>query len=255
MADEANEYEQLRQENILKNKALLKQLQLDPASLGNTKRVASSSSKSPAGKSKKGRGAPRKEPETPLPRRTSSRLAGLPADSERAKRKADEDDAALQAAESASRAKRARVPGDLSFELKRGLLDATKGVRSFTEEDVEETSDKSLKGLREAMMGLKMYEKFEINGTGETHCGAGYCLERLICVGGVFFVTPDIKICPERIYHLAFHPVVDKQLIFASDKVRRNSRSNTHTHSTLTVTPPLAGWKSRCLRRTIPQRR
>lgn len=179
--DEANEYERLRQENILKNKALLKQLQLDPASLGNTK-TAASSSKSPASKSKKKKKrVPEGEPETPLPRRTSSRLAGLPADSERAKRKADEDDAALQAAESASRAKRARVPGDLSFELKRGLLDATKGARSFTEEDVEETTDKSLKGLREAMMGLKMYEKFEMNGMGETHCnGCGYCLERLI---------------------------------------------------------------------------
>lgn len=30
---------------------------------------------------------------------------------------------------------------------------------------------------------------------------------------------PDIKICPERIYHLAFHPVADKQLVFAADKV------------------------------------
>lgn len=50
-------------------------------------------------------------------------------------------------------------------------------------------------------------------------------------------MTPDIKICPERIYHLAFHPVVDKQLIFAGDKVRRNSRSNTHTHSILTAPP------------------
>lgn len=182
MADEANEYERLRQENILKNKALLKQLQLDPASLGNTK-TAASSSKSPASKSKRAKKkAPERESETPLPRRTSSRLAGLPADSERAKRKADEDDAALQTAESASRAKRARVPGDLSFELKRSLLDATKGVRSFTEEDVEETTDKSLKGLREAMMGLKIYEKFEVNGMGKTHCGGcGYCLEKLIC--------------------------------------------------------------------------
>lgn len=161
MADEANEYERLRQENILKNQALLRQLQLDPASLGTTKKSTSAA----AGPSKKR--APKKEPETPLPRRTSSRLAGLPADSERAKRKADDDDAVLLAAENASRAKRARVPGDLSFELNRGLLDATRGARfekSFTDEDVEGTADKSLKSLRESMSGLKLYETFGVNG-------------------------------------------------------------------------------------------
>lgn len=163
MDGEASEYERLRQENILKNQALLRELQLDPASLGSARK---SSSAKPAHGSTRKR-APKKEPETPLPRRTSSRLAGLPADSERAKRKADDDDAALQAAENANRAKRARVPGDLSFELKRGLLDATKGVRfdkSFTNEDVQETSDKSLKSLREKMMGLKLYQRFEVNG-------------------------------------------------------------------------------------------
>lgn len=185
MADEANEYERLRQENILKNQALLKQLHLDPASLGSAKK-ASSSSRPSSGSSRKR--TPRKDPEIQLPRRTSSRLAGLPADSERAKRKADQDDAALQAAENANRAKRTRVPGDLSFDLKRGLLDATKGARfekSFTEEDVQGTADKSLKGLRETMMGLKLYDKFEVNGTG-ARCGGGgggyHCgLIRIIC--------------------------------------------------------------------------
>lgn len=214
MADEANEYERLRQENILKNQALLRQLQLDPASLGTTKKSTSAAA---AGPSKKR--APKKEPETPLPRRTSSRLAGLPADSERAKRKADDDDAVLLAAENASRAKRARVPGDLNFELNRGLLDATRGARfekSFTDEDVEGTADKSLKSLRESMSGLKLYETFGVNG--RDHSLTQMERRRLI---RVCLRAPDIKICPERIYHLAFHPVVDKQLIFAADKVRR----------------------------------
>lgn len=162
MADEANEYERLRQENILKNQALLRQLQLDPASLGSTRKTTTASA---SGSSKKR--APKKEPEVLLPRRTSSRLAGLPADSDRAKRKADADDAALLAAENANRAKRARVPGDLSFELNRNLLDSTRGARfekSFTDEDVEETTDKSLKSLRESMSGLKLYETFGVNG-------------------------------------------------------------------------------------------
>lgn len=164
MADEANEYERLRQENILKNQALLRQLQLDPASLGATRKTNSNSTSAPGSSKKR---APKKEPGIPLPRRTSSRLAGLPADSERAKRKADEDDAALLAAENANRAKRARVPGDLSFELNRNLLDSTRGARfekSFTDEDVEETTDKSLKSLRESMSGLKLYETFGVNG-------------------------------------------------------------------------------------------
>lgn len=160
--DETNEYERLRQENILKNQALLKELQLDTASLS-TMRPTSSKSAFISPRKR----APRKGPDNLLPRRTSSRLAGLPADSESAKRKADEEDATLLAADRANHTKRARVPGDLSFELMRGLLDITKGVRSarsFTDEDVKGTSDKSLKSLREKMMGLKLYERFGVNG-------------------------------------------------------------------------------------------
>lgn len=49
---------------------------------------------------------------------------------------------------------------------------------------------------------------------------------------------PDIKICPERIYHLAFHPVADKQLVFAADKVRRWGRPNPpHTRSPTDLLP------------------
>lgn len=164
-----NAYELLRQQNILKNKALLQQLSLDAASV-------SASRPSPAPKasaSTRKRAARKPAAESTLPRRTSSRLAGLPADSEAAKRKARDDDAAMSASLLESAAKRMRVPGDLSFELKKGLLDdddddgGVKGSgrgRTFTEEDVKGTKDKGLRSMREKMSALKLYDRFGVNG-------------------------------------------------------------------------------------------
>lgn len=160
--DDVNEYERQRQENILKNKALLLQLQLDAASVSATKKGASKSGSANDSKPKKR--IPKKEPETPVPRRTSSRLAGIPADSEVAKRKYENAAAEL---EEANRAKKARVAGDLSFDLKQGLVDVTKGTRyqrTFTDDDVKETTNKGLRAMREKMMGLKLYEKHGISG-------------------------------------------------------------------------------------------
>lgn len=162
--EEVNEYERLRQENILKNRALLKQLQLDAASIGVSKKAVAPARSAPGPARKR---AQKKAPEAPIPRRTSSRLAGIPADLKSLKRKADNDNAALQAAERANSIKRARIAGDLSFELKKGLLGDAKGARfekSFTEEDVEGTSDKDLKSMRERMSGLELYEKFPVKG-------------------------------------------------------------------------------------------
>ena len=158
--EDSNEYERLRQENILKNKELLLQLQLDAASVGATKKAAKSSSSASKPKNR----SVKKEPQSPLPRRKSSRLAGLPADSEVAKRKYEEGVAALQEAE---RAKRARVAGDLSFEIKQGLVDITKGdrfERTFTDENVQETTDKDLRAMRQKMMGLRLYDQHLPNG-------------------------------------------------------------------------------------------
>jgi WD repeat-containing protein 76 len=41
---------------------------------------------------------------------------------------------------------------------------AAAGVRTFTEDDVEETKDPGLKNLRLRMSGLKLYEKFPVPG-------------------------------------------------------------------------------------------
>lgn len=112
--------------------------------------------------------------------RQSSRLAGLDADSDVLKRKY-EVEAEVKAEE--AKAKKLRVSGDLQLgDIKvegrkwdngldglaglKGLAvrGAQPGVRTFTEEDVKETTDKDLKNLRLRMSGLKLYEKWEVNG-------------------------------------------------------------------------------------------
>lgn len=108
--------------------------------------------------------------------RHSSRLAGLGADAETLKRKA-EVEAEAEADGDKARQKKARVAGELKLgDIKvegrkwdgelGGIfrVGAQPGVRTFTEEDVKETTDKELKGLRIRMSGLKLYEKWAVNG-------------------------------------------------------------------------------------------
>ncbi|PTD09531.1 DNA damage-binding protein cmr1 [Fusarium culmorum] len=141
--------------------------------------------------------------DTPKPTRQSSRLAGIDADNDTLKRKL-EVEAEVVAQE--AKAKKLRVNGDLSLddisvEGKkwsagvdgiRGLVrGAQPGVRTFTEDDVKETTDKGLKELRERIGDLQLYEHWAPN---------------------------EIKITPQRVYALGFHPIEEKPLIFAGDK-------------------------------------
>lgn len=201
---ELSEYEKQRQANIAQRDQLLKQLALDASSAGLgpkpfvkplIKRETAQKKKAPVKKVK----------EEVLPRRTSSRLAGLTADSEVAKRKAEDEYAAAQ---EAARAKRQRISGDLNLsdvvvsgkewdKRENFLADivshgARPHVRTFGETEIKETTDKELRALRERMSGLQLYDGFEPN---------------------------RIKITPERIYALGFHPTVEKPLIFAGDKM------------------------------------
>jgi len=201
---ELSEYEKQRQANIAQRDNLLKQLALDAASAGlGPKPVAKQSNKNTSTHKKKG--LVKRVKEEIQPRRTSSRLLGLTADSEVAKRKAEDDYVAVQ---EAARAKRQRVSGDLNLsdvvvagkdwdKSENFLVDiVSRGAkpyeRTFGKEEVKETSDKELRALREEMSGLVLYEGFEPN---------------------------RIKITPERIYSLGFHPVVEKPLVFAGDKL------------------------------------
>lgn len=121
----------------------------------------------------------RREPvkrESVRPTRTSSRLAGLQADDETLKRKMDVE-AEHQATE--AKVRKMRHSGDLNLgdivvEGKKyvngfdGIKDlvrgAQPGMRTFTEDDVKETTDKSLKDLRQRMSGLQLYEHWLPNG-------------------------------------------------------------------------------------------
>lgn len=198
---ELSEYERKRQENIAKTQALLRNLEMEAAEagLGPTGRAKASV----ASKSKSKKPAPKKiKLEEIAPRRTSSRLKGIEADSEKAKRKAEEEYVALN---EAHRAKRQRVSDAFNFNdivvagkdwdksgnfLSIGPTDPY--ARTFDFDDIKETTDSELRALREKMSGLELWEDFEPN---------------------------EIKITPERIYAMGMHPTTDKPLVFAGDKL------------------------------------
>jgi WD40 repeat protein len=195
-------FERKRLENIAANQAILKDLSSAAEKI--TPKPAPKAKPAPRERAPR-KSAPRREqPVRHIPTRTSSRIAGIEADSEVAKRKAEDEYELLQQSE---RAKRLRVAGDL--DLSQIVVDGKKwnkdqnflsGVmrgaqpyeRTFTEDDIKETTDKDLKALRERISGLALYEGYSPN---------------------------QIKITPERVYSLGFHPTPDKALIFAGDKM------------------------------------
>ncbi|KAL2751845.1 hypothetical protein ACRALDRAFT_1037727 [Sodiomyces alcalophilus JCM 7366] len=201
-------FERRRLENIAANQALLKDLSVTASKIlprAKASPSASSGRTSRSGAASRKREAPVKR-EAPMPTRRSSRVAGLQADSEDGKRKLDQ----VVATESPlERAKKMRISGDLNLgdalvEGKKwsagldGLVGlkglshgAQPGFRTFTDEDIKNTTDEDLKALRLRMNGLKLYEKWLPN---------------------------DIKITPQRVYSLGFHPTEEKPVIFAGDK-------------------------------------
>lgn len=166
---EISDYERKRQENIAKTQAMLRDLEMEAAEAG----LAPTSKRAAAAKPKSKKPAPKKiKQEEVVPRRTSSRLRGIEADSEKAKRKAEEEH---EARKEADKAKRQRISGDFNFS---DIVVAGKGwdqsgnflsivgpakpyERTFTAEDVKETTDKELRALREKMTGLQLWEDFD----------------------------------------------------------------------------------------------
>ncbi|KIW17040.1 hypothetical protein PV08_04231 [Exophiala spinifera] len=192
---EPSEFEKQRLANIAERDALLRKLTLEAQQAGLYSKPAPSSANGQK------RPAKRKEPpakrvkKEEAPRRVSSRLAGLQADSEVVKQKAEE---AYERAKEEERQRRQRVTGDLSFGSSLIGTDVLlKGVakpyeRTFDDDDIRETGDKDLKALRERMSSLEVWDQWESN---------------------------RIKITPERIYCMSFHPAATKPIVFAGDKV------------------------------------
>lgn len=204
---EISDFEKQRLANIAERDALLKKLTNEAQQAGLYQKTPSRATANGLGRPlKKKTPAKRVKKEEDLtPRRTSSRLAGIQADSEVAKRKADEE---YEVAKEQARAKRQRVSGDLALGdiVVNGKLDGTsllgtdiilKGVakpyeRTFGEDEIRMTTDKELKSLREQMSGLELWDAWE---------------------------PTRIKITPERVYSMSFHPTTTKPLIFAGDKL------------------------------------
>ncbi|KAI6881303.1 DNA damage-binding protein [Hortaea werneckii] len=199
--NEMSEYEQARQEKIAKNQQLLQQLQLDAQQTG----IGPKSKPKPqqASGQKRKRPVEKVKKEDAGPRRTSARLQGIVADSEVARQKSEADAEAYREQE---KAKRQRVSEDINLvdavvngrtwnkagNWLTAFGPANPGERTFTEQHIKDTSDKELRHLRERMNSLQLWEGAEPN---------------------------RIKITPERIYSLGFHPNQEKALVFAGDKL------------------------------------
>lgn len=205
--NELSDFEKQRLENIAQRDALLRQLTLDAQSSGlfteeitpritrtgggnessttATKRKRTSSSRTAANDKKKKKNV--KKEEELEPRRVSSRLRGIQADSE-SKHEGDEKNGIDNTGIGDNRMKRTRMADSLSFNdmvvtsgkgklkggdsgynsLIGGGVDAIKEVakpyeRTFTNKDISNTSNKHLKALREEMSGLKLWEEWEPN--------------------------------------------------------------------------------------------
>jgi hypothetical protein len=168
---EMSVFERKRLENIAANQAILKDLSTAAEKIipKPAPKPSASTSRVPRKKA-----APVKK-DIVRPTRTSSRLAGIEADSETAKRKAEDE---YELAKESERAKRLRITGDLDLsdivvegkKWNKGdnfLSGIMKGAqpyeRTFTEDDIKETTDKDLKALREKMSGLELYETYTPN--------------------------------------------------------------------------------------------
>ncbi|KXL48529.1 hypothetical protein M433DRAFT_63119 [Acidomyces richmondensis BFW] len=197
---EISEYERQRQEKIAKNQALLQQLQLDAQQTGlGPKARPNPSSTAP----KRKRPSEKKVKEYSAPRRTSSRLRGIVADSEVARQK---EEAEAEAFQEQQRAKRQRISEDINLvdavvhghnwnragNWLTAVGPAQPGERTFTAQHIKDTTEKELREIRERMSNLQLWEGAEPN---------------------------RIKITPERIYSLGFHPTQEKALVFAGDKL------------------------------------
>jgi hypothetical protein len=165
---ELSAFERKRLENAAANQAMLKDLSKT------AEKIIPIPVVKPKSTAPRKRAAPVKK-DAPRPTRTSSRIAGVEADSETAKRKAEVEETF---AREVAKAKRQRVTGDLNIndilvdgkkwnkgdDFMSGIMrGAQPNYRTFTEDDIKETTDEGLKALREKMSGLELYEGYEPN--------------------------------------------------------------------------------------------
>lgn len=192
-------FEARRQANVLNNAKLLK----DTAEIGASMRRAAKPPQKPVTAPRKRKAAESVQRTRVMPTRRSARHSGvadIELDSFQMLNKNETPEP------QAKQAKKARTAGDVKLEalllegkswanssstLASFSQGAQPGVRTFTDDEIEDTKDETLKELRKGMSELELYDGWQVN---------------------------DIKLTPERIYALTFHPIQDKPLIFAGDK-------------------------------------
>lgn len=199
--EEPSDFEKQRLANIAARDKLLAELEVKK----NAAQVAlhSKPAKRPASSKPKSTPAKRIKKEELAPRRTSSRLAGIQADSEVQREKQEKEYIELKERDIERRKRN-------TDDLKLGDISLNSGIngffgsdallrpvakpheRTFGQDEIKETTDKDLKALREKMSGLEIWDAWEPN---------------------------RIKITPERIYSASFHPTEEKPIIFMGDKL------------------------------------
>lgn len=199
--EEPSAFEKQRLANIAARDKLLAELEVrkNAAQVNSFSRAP----KRPAAAKSKSTPAKKVKKEEIVPRRTSSRLAGIQADSEVQREKEEKD---YQAQKEADIIKRQRRTDDLKLSditvngRTNGFFGsdailrpvAKPNERTFGEDEITETTDKDLRELREKMSSLEIWDAWEPN---------------------------RIKITPERVYSASFHPSEDKPIVFMGDKL------------------------------------
>ena len=168
-------FERKRLENIAANKAILTDISATAKKIIPDR--PKPAPKRPVKREANERTRTRVQPSRTQPTRMSSRLAGLDADNDTLKRKLEVE---AEAQAEKDKAKKLRVAGDLNVgdivvDGKKyggsvgGLNDifrgAQPGYRTFTEDDVKESTTKELKELRQKMSSLLLYDQWLPNGS------------------------------------------------------------------------------------------
>ncbi|KAI1863547.1 hypothetical protein JX265_008764 [Neoarthrinium moseri] len=190
-------FEARRRENVANNAKLLQ----ESAAIGAKMARAAKPPPKPAAAPRKRKAAAEPVQRTRvMPTRQSARLSGGAAETD-----LDSLQTKSELLEAQKPAKRARITGDLDVSklkvegsrwangdaLASFAQGAQPGVRTFTDDDIKDTDNEELKNLRKGMQELELYDGWLPN---------------------------DIKITPERVYALAFHPIQDKPIVLAGDK-------------------------------------
>lgn len=208
--NESNDYEQERLKNIKENERLMKELGV----MGGSSAIGGPSPKRATPTKPKKATTPRKKADaTPtriMPSRSSARLAGHEADSEALKRKYEQE--AEEARKVAEAAKRARhqpfdlsgmTGGELEQEAILALEATLQGLASNAASAAELVDIKDEKKRRSA------------NKEDPEQSAERRELEEIL---NKMTLKSAAKVTPKRVYSMAYHPSLDKDLVFVGDK-------------------------------------